>query len=244
LSGQEWVRALNRIETREDLPITFGGGEPTLHPDFYFIVNELYDRGHKMDLLTNGMFHIDIFMRQVDPGIFKRNSPYASIRVSYHPETMSAEGVLYRVKKMLDRGYHIGIWSVDHPKYKKEISSFSDESRKLGIDFRLKDFLGMYEGKLYGHYKYSGACRGENQKEVICKTSELLIGPDGNVYRCHADLYGNKVPVGHILDDNFQILDIHRLCVSGYGFCSPCDVKIKFDRFQIMGHCSVEIKER
>ena len=41
LDGESWVKALNKIVTRPDLPVTLQGGEPTLHKDFYYIVNNI-----------------------------------------------------------------------------------------------------------------------------------------------------------------------------------------------------------
>lgn len=35
ISGEEWVNALNKIDSRPDVPITFSGGEPFLHKDFF-----------------------------------------------------------------------------------------------------------------------------------------------------------------------------------------------------------------
>jgi len=241
LTGQEWVRSLDRIVSRPDLPITLGGGEPTFHPDFFYIVNELHDKGHKLDLLTNSIFHVDTFMRQISPAVFKRPAPYASIRVSYHPETMVAENVLRRVKKLLDAGYHIGIWSVNHPQYKDDLMEFADACDRHGIDFRLKEFLGTFDGKMCWTSKYLGACDGKATQLVDCKTTELIVGTDGAVYRCHSDLYDDRAPIGSLLDESFDIQDIYRSCTM-FGTCNPCDVKVKFDRFQQIGHCAVDIK--
>ena len=41
LSGRDWISGLNRIISRDDLPITFQGGEPALHKDFIYIVNNI-----------------------------------------------------------------------------------------------------------------------------------------------------------------------------------------------------------
>ena len=41
ISGEEWVKALNKIEPKEGVPVTFSGGEPFLHPDFIYIINNL-----------------------------------------------------------------------------------------------------------------------------------------------------------------------------------------------------------
>jgi len=67
---------------------------------------------------------------------------------------------------------------------------------------------------------------------VRCRTTELLIDPGGDVFRCHRDLYSGETPIGNILDPEFYIDEGFRECDS-YGFCNPCDVKLKTNRFQI-----------
>ena len=79
-------------------------------------------------------------------------------------------------------------------------------------------------------------------KRCRCRTSDVIIGPDGGVYRCHHDLYKDFQPIGHILDPEFIIEDRFREC-SSFGDCNPCDVKVKTNRFQIHGHTSVEIED-
>ena len=111
----------------------------------------------------------------------------------------------------------------------------------MGIDFRTKEFLGELRGKVYGTYKYQAGLNG-NPKKALCRTTELLIAPDMSVYRCHADLYNQRNPLGHLLDPEFRIEDKPRTC-EWFGLCNPCDIKTKFDRFQEMGHCAVEVKE-
>jgi len=78
-------------------------------------------------------------------------------------------------------------------------------------------------------------------KKVLCRTTELIIGPNGNIYRCHSDLYANRKPIGNLLDSDFEIEDKFREC-DFYGHCNPCDIKIKTNRFQQFGHTSVKIK--
>lgn len=246
LSGDDWVTHLSRIVTRPDLPITFGGGEPTLHPDFYYIVKELHRKNIPMDLLTNCQFDISEFAYQLSPSVFNRDAPYASIRVSYHPETMDMYELIDKVHILSQNNYHIGIWAVNHPKWQEEINRCWALCNTLRIDFRLKEFLGIYEGRIYGTYKYPNACFNAVPglgKKVVCKTSELIIGPNGNVYGCHADLYHNEYDhYGHITDENFIIHDDYVVC-NKFGYCNPCDIKLKFNRFQKEGHCSVSIKE-
>jgi MoaA/NifB/PqqE/SkfB family radical SAM enzyme len=240
MSGVEWIKGLNRIVSRDDLPVTLQGGEPSLHPDFLKLVNGLKPELN-IDILTNLQFDIEAFMEAVPPSRVKRNAPYASIRVSYHPETMDLENVIAKVLRMLEKGYSIGIWAVAHPKYQAVVEAARARCAKLGIDFRFKEFLGEYEGRLYGQYKFDGACDRKFKKRVLCRTTELLMDSAGHVFRCHADLYSGNNPVGHILDPDFRLDETFRPCEI-FGHCNPCDVKVKTNRFQKFGHTSVEVK--
>lgn len=240
LTGDEWLRGLNRIISGPDLPITLQGGEPTLHKDFVKIVNGIR-KDLNVDVLTN-LRDEKIFLEGIAPNRLKRKSPYASIRVSFHPEQMDIAELKNKVLAMLKNGFSVGIWGVTHPLQKSDIKSAQKLCRKKGIDFRTKEFLGEYKGKMYGQYKYHEAVTKRIRRNVMCRTTELLIGPDGSVYRCTADMYEDRRPIGHILDSNFQIEDKFRPC-SWFGHCNPCDIKLKTNRFQKFGHCSVKIKE-
>ena len=241
ISGEQWIKGLNRINSHDDLPITLEGGEPSLHPEFYYILNGIKPE-LKIDLLTNLKFNIDDFLDNVRPERFRRDAPYASIRVSYHPEQMDLDKTINDTLRLFNAGFSIGIWAVMHPLYTRHIHEAQEKCRKSGIDFRTKEFLGEYKGRLYGSYKYAGSCKESTPHNTVeCKTSELIIGTDGNIYRCHSDLYGQRIPIGHLLDPLFQIDERFRTC-ENFGYCNPCDVKIKTNRFQIYGHTSVEIK--
>ncbi|MBN1676455.1 MAG: radical SAM protein [Kiritimatiellae bacterium] len=240
MSGPDWVRALNRIESRPDLPVTLQGGEPSLHPDFCAIINGLRP-DLNIDILTNLQFDVDAFMRHVKPERVKRDAPYASIRVSYHPETMDLRAVKRKTLRLLANGYSVGIWAVRHPSTVDEIDRAQRECVEAGIDFRVKEFLGYHEGQLYGTYKFPGALACRQGERVECRTTELLIGPAGNVYRCHSDLYADRTPIGRLDDPAFVVEDVYRPCIH-YGLCNPCDVKTKTNRFQQYGHTSVDIR--
>jgi len=247
---------LNRIESRPEVPITFGGGEPLIHKDFTYIINNLKPELN-IDILTNLTYKkgIEKLLEDVNPDRIKRNSPYASIRVSYHPEQMSdGRELVKNVKKLKDAGFSIGIWSVLYPSPEDlaAINQMQFICRDSGIDFRLKDFTGKYEGKddnensfsiTYGNYsKYSDSVFQEKTKNCLCKTTELLIGPDGGAYRCHRDLYAEQFSIGKINNPDFQVKDIFRPC-GKYGQCHPCDVKVKTNYKQEIGHTSVEIED-
>jgi radical SAM protein with 4Fe4S-binding SPASM domain len=75
----------------------------------------------------------------------------------------------------------------------------------------------------------------------MCRNRELLVGPEGSVFKCHRDLYHNELPIGNILSPEDIELYKFREC-HHYGKCNPCDIKQKTNRFLQTGNCQVEIK--
>jgi sulfatase maturation enzyme AslB (radical SAM superfamily) len=241
LDYKKLIKGLLRIQTRDDLPITLCGGEPTVHSHFYSIVNTLHKEGKTLDLLTNGMFDFATFKKKVKPGTFSRKAKYASIRISLHQTTDMYKMVLL-ARSLMYCGHTVGIWGIDRPDFKEKNEKCKELCNRFRIDFRLKEFLGIYKGRLYGTYKYTNAVHKEVTQEVNCKPSELLIAPDGYVYSCHANLYAHRNDTCNIMDNVISNLDNYHYCTQ-FGKCNPCDIKTKFNRFQEEGHCAVEIFE-
>lgn len=241
IPGSRWIQGLNRLRSRPDLPVTIQGGEPSLHPDFLDILCGVRTDLH-LDVLTNLQFDIHAFMRRVPPDRIRRDAPYASLRVSYHPEVMRLDDLRPKVLELLRHGYSVGIWAVEHPAHLEEVRRAQALCRDQGIDFRIKEFLGVHNGKLYGTYKYPEAVSGREQgRGVECRTTELIVGPTGAVFRCHSDMYQGRSPVGELCDPAFRIEDRYRPCHC-FGACNPCDIKVKTNRHQQFGHTSVEIR--
>ena len=234
MSVDDWIKGLNRIKTRSDLPITITGGEPTVFKGFYDMIDDIGGRIH-MDLLTNGKFDLKEFIHRIKRYQFDRNAKYASIRFSYHDGYTNLFQLLKTVFILKNRGYSVGIWAVDKGKFKNKV--IQAIARLLGIDFRLKEFLD----NKHGHYKYPEGLDGK-PKKCLCKPSEMLIAPDGRLFRCHYELYHGINSYGHILDKEVN-LPIDYIPCENFGHCSPCDLKLKHNRYQTYGHCSVEIKE-
>lgn len=242
LNGEDWIKGIRRISTRPDLPITIQGGEPTVHKSFYDIVSGINSE-IPLDLLTNLEIDAYTFCAKIPADRFKRKSPYASIRVSYHHGQSDFNKLVAKVKYMLDRGYHIGIWEVDNPDYHSEVIYRQQVAHSLGIDYRLKEFLGPHKGMVHGTYRYKDSVNSKVLRKCDCRTTELLIAPDGYIYRCHSDLYASRLSIGHILDPNFsgEMLGQWKSC-NVFGRCSSCDTKLKTDRHQTYNWTSVEIK--
>jgi radical SAM protein with 4Fe4S-binding SPASM domain len=266
ISGDQWIEGLNRIQSRPDVPVTLSGGEPSLHKDFIQIIRGIKPTLNR-ELLTNLQWSretLERFLDNVNPAWFNRDSKYPAIRASYHPEQMGeGKTLLENALQLQNKGFRVGIYSVQHPSSEnlQAITQMQFRCRDAGIDFRLKDFTGKFAGKddfgntfelTYGNYsKYPGSVFQDKTKECLCKPSELLIGPNGDVYRCHRDLFVEEHPVGNIWKTNYtecghpygyQITPGFRGC-DKFGQCHPCDVKSKTNNKQQLGHTSVEIKD-
>ncbi len=241
MPGEKWIEGLNRITSTEDLPVTIQGGEPGLHPDFIRIIKNIKE-DLNIDILTNLSFDVNEFIREIKPSCLNRGAPYPNIRVSYHPPHMDLDELVNKVTKLKRAGFSIGIFIILHPEFGEKITEAKRRCLELGIDCRTKDFLGEFNGKMHGRYLYPAAVGNTERKKCLCRTSELIIGPDGNIFRCHHDLYKSFPPVGNLLEPGFEIKDAFREC-GQFGDCNPCDIKVKTNRFQVYGHTSVEIKD-
>lgn len=240
LTAREWIMALNNIDTN-GLPITFGGGEPTQHREFYDIINGLKPRT-KIDILSNGTFNVKEFMLKIPKTRFHaRGYGYKPIRFSYHPKSTNPDSLIETCSALQSNGYPCGIFGLNHPDNLQKNIAMAEKCRSARTFFFVRDFLGWHENQLYGNFKYPHGLNG-NLKNCECKTSELLIDPEGSVYRCHRDLYSLLNPIGNILRMGFEIEDRFMPC-SNFGACNPCDLKRKASPDLSHNRCAVTIEE-
>jgi len=239
MSGDEWIAQLNKVDFR-DISLTLGGGEPTIHKDFYKILNGLKD-DIKVDLLTNLQFDVDEFIKNTTPERFtdKDNPAYKSIRVSYHPSQMEPNELAAKAEKLQNAGYRIGIFGLTSPELGAQNNQMEEITRLKKLFFYPKEFMGEQDGQLYGTYKYPEGLSGKLEN-VVCKSKELLIAPDGLIYKCHRDLYKDEFATG-MLKHNLPKPQ-YRKC-SNFGDCNYCDIKLKMNHFLDGLDCQVDIKK-
>ena len=241
MTKDDWIGGLNRIQTRPGLPITLQGGEPTIYKYFYDVVNGIDER-IELELLTNLEIDVDKFCQNIPPNRFKRKfDDYPAIRVSYHHGQSKFQELLERVLELKRRGYSIAIWEVGHPGYINYVYERQTLATLIGVDYRVKEFLGPWNGKNYGTMGYADAVNSDKLRHCECKTSELLIAPDGHIFRCHSDLYAGRLPIGHLLDDEPPKLGEWRHCAV-YGRCNSCDIRVQDKSYKKKGHISVQIR--
>lgn len=211
LTPEQWVAALSRIPYRQDLPISLQGGEPMLYGKGKGLGEILAGVPHYFDLLTNFALQPEQFAASIAGQEHKlqRDAPYPSIRVSYHAAEMNrawhgrgfAE-LVDRCEALRDFGFRVspvkaesdvGIYMVAHPD-----NRVTDEMESIfrgRVPFETKEFLGVHDGRLYGHYLYPFStdliARGiaAETLECECRTTELLLDPLGFVWGCHYYLY-------------------------------------------------------
>ena len=245
LDPVSWIQGLNRLRVPEGVPLTLQGGEPFLYPGIWELLSHIQ---HKVDILTAlpPQVTVERFRKLGSLDWNRRVSPYPTIRVSFHQGQNDPRVLIRRIKELQEEcGLSIGLYHIDHPAYKELIQSVRAEARAEGIEFRTKAFLGAYQGKMYGEYKYPEACQGKGvlRENVWCRNTVFPIGPDGSIYKCHADLYAvrSHLALGNIRDEALQLKHQHRAC-SFYGLCSPCDIKVKTNHLQQFGYTSVDIR--
>lgn len=213
LTPEQWVAALNRIPASADLPITLQGGEPMLYWKGRGLGEILCGVDHHFDLLTNFALPPDRFAQSIrgQEHKLKRDAPYPSIRVSYHAEEMNRtwqnrgfSELVDRCVALSDHGFRVsaikhetdvGIYMVAHPD-----NQFTTEMQQIchgRVHFETKEFLGVHEGQLFGHYLYPLSTDliarkiASSTLTCECRTTELLIDPLGFVWGCHYYLYAS-----------------------------------------------------
>ncbi len=241
LEPSVWIEALNRLELPPGIPLTFQGGEPFIYKGIWEILDNIR---HKVDILTALPPQVTVErlkqLKTLDWN--KRESPYPTIRVSYHKDQNDYKKLIERIKE-LQKFLSIGLFHIDHPAYPEHINEIRAYAKKEGVEFRTKEFLGKWNGKDFLQYKYPDACDGKVVREhVMCKNTVYPIGPDGSIYRCHSDLYSKRreLIIGNIADPNLKLEHRYRDCAY-YGTCIPCDVKVKNNHLQKFGYTSVDI---
>jgi organic radical activating enzyme len=218
MTPKQWVEGLSRFPENEGLPITLQGGEPTVYFAASGLGELLKGTPHKFDLLTNLVLDTPRLEKNIDGQTKKlqRSAPYPSIRVSYHPSEMKrvwGENAFYKLVEQCENlakiGFNVtaekatsdvGIYMVAHPD--NHITQEELDYAKTRVPFETKEFLGSYNGELYGTYKYpcsTDLIENKHWHETLncdCRTTEVLIDPLGFVWRCHSFLYETwaKIP--------------------------------------------------
>jgi len=249
VSGKMWVEALNSITPRikkrflrpaKKKKISITGGEPTLHPDFVYIINNL-DNNWRITVTSNFIspfFEKDIrFLKQIK----KRRG--LKFNGSFHFLYTSIEKFIENVLKIKKAGLFVHtLFVVAHPGHIEEVQRYRRELLKIHPLVKLQRFLGHFQGKLYpcqegydieyqqqdGIYNYKDYQEGfsqKNKQDMFCRMNKVLFAPNGDIYNCHYKLYTRgKDKLGNLFEEDVRVIlpQDYFLC-QDFGFCNPCD---------------------
>ncbi|MDD5504146.1 MAG: radical SAM protein [Candidatus Omnitrophica bacterium] len=246
--GADWVEALNSLANRRKKrflrrakrkKISITGGEPTLHPDFAFIVNNL-DRDWAITVTSN-----------LFSPFYRNNSSIKSIsrrsglkfNFSHHFLYTPVDKFIDNLKRVKDGGLYVHIiFIVAHPDHIDDVKRYRDKLLKAHPLVKLQRFTGYYKNTLYpvengydiecqqqdGIRNYADYRQGfsqKNKEDMFCRMGKVLFAPNGDIYNCHYKLYtAHNDKFGNIFSKglNISMPSDFFLC-HDYGFCNPCD---------------------
>ncbi len=198
--ADEWVSSLNRIGR----DIVFTGGEPTLHPEFYEIVNGI-DPSLGIQIYTNFCFDSKEFIKRIERPV--------DVYGSYHPCAGKPEKIIKVIKTL--RNANISLSATHGVGERRQLDFLikaADEFEQNNIDFYINQ--DMFE-------KNKTLLKGKTKK-MSCTRKIILIAPDGTRYMCVSQMVRNVHPRENILKSKLIEDRISILCHE-YGNCSPCD---------------------
>ncbi len=249
VSGREWVEALNSITPRikkrffrpaKKKKISITGGEPTLHPDFAYIINNL-DNNWRVTVTSN--FISPFFEKDARPLKEVKKRKGLKFNGSFHFLYTPIERFIENVLKIKKAGLFVHtLFIVAHPGHIEEAKRHRKELLKIHPLVKLQRFLGSFQGKLYpcqegcgieyqqqdGIYNYKDYQEGfsqKNKQNILCRMNKVLFAPNGDIYNCHYKLYtGQEDKLGNLFaNDRHIVLPKGYFICRDFGFCNPCD---------------------
>ena len=221
--GEEWIRAINQIGR----PVIFTGGEPSLHPDFFTILDGIRPE-IEVAVFTNFSFDPHEYVRRVHRPV--------TFFGTYHPVSGPPDAFLKTIETLREKNAFRGyIHTVEWDKQKRYLDRSREAFLRVGWDpVRDRD-----------QYTLSDCASMKFRRTVHCSREIILIAPDGTRYLCVSKLLRQANPLENIFEAPLRKGVVSRLC-QDYGFCAPCDavgvtpMKVDERRFR---DCAAERKE-
>lgn len=240
MSGDKWIEIFNRLDT--NLSIILLGGEPVTHPDFYKIINGV-NPNVKFEMLSTFPIDANEFIKNVSPDRFMQGLPYAPLRITYQPESMDFDEVIFKTQQLKDSGFSVVLTFVNHPTIAPKTQQYKNKIESAGLKCTVRPFFGEYQGTIYGNNKYKNCIGMKETKHVKCKTLGVYIDTNGDVYGCcgKALIQKSEDKIGNFLDPNLKALEEKYYSCDMFGQCHQMDITYRFNRYEEWGSCGVDI---
>lgn len=240
VAPDQWIRALERIESKRRLVVTPCNAEPAIYEGCHEIINKGLNRFH-----TQFYTNLSTASREEIARFDKRDN--LSFYVSYHTGQMDIQEFIDNAKWLQANYNVINFHAPMYPPFKQRIERDAVIMKEQGVLLdTTHEYLGMYKGKMHYSYLLEGkkepgewltkrmanSLEGKPKKKVLCKTSfdqdsyfsrAHTVAPDGDVYTCWRFLYNHdkRGVLGSFFDPEFQFKDEYFEC-DQYGDCNIC----------------------
>lgn len=239
LSPFAWIRHLNRVVAQT--PVVFAGEEPALYSGFYTLLEGLRP-DMDIEIETALGFDFDDWLQRVPPERFDAARPAPVFRARFDPRSMDADEAIERALLLQGAGFSISLRVMLVPTHKAEALGAAERARAAGLDAATEPFFGRVDGRLFGQYTYRSACLGAHHP-VTCRSTQVLIAPDGGVFGCHHHLLAGVPPVAWLSEDHARLALPAQPC-DAFGDCEPRDVAVTVDQRGHLVRPPVEITPR
>lgn len=219
--ADEWIAGLNAIEPKP-FKIVLQGGEPTLHPGCFEIIEGL--RGfEEIHLYTNLFFDPAELAAKV-----KVNLPRLRIYASFHPPCeKDLKAYAERLRALMNLGQpnlvvrNALVRSPQNlPRFNEHVAAFAE----LGLSTDSLDFQGVVDGKLVPE-GYEEGFGLHSRKKVWCRCRQVNIAPNGELYNCATRVYRkDKASYGNLFSSEPLRFPAGFVPCDDYGFCNPCTI--------------------
>jgi len=230
LPVDRWVEALNRLDI-ETLDIS--GGEPTMQPDFFRMLERLNAR--RIAMTSNLVGDLTEFVQRISP------EKVFSITASLHPTGKMTNDVFTgKILLLKARGFNVTVNFVTYPEQMYMLPHYRAHFERLGFRFHVdpyaqtkffpysftqeeRDFLRPYIAQDRETF-FMKKPEAKEDALMLCSggRTHLNIQPNGDAYRCIFDKVEGLAKVGNIFDPAFEPYATDRPC-SDWWRCSGCD---------------------
>lgn len=231
LSLTEWRKIWNKVYERYGpVEIQISGGEPTIYPNFFSII-ELLSKKHKVSFMTNFSFEIDEFLSaQIPPST-------TGLGLSFHPLYSRVNNFIKKATRLEENNFDFTVYFLAYPPHISMLEKYERKFKKKNMEFRVLTFWGRYKGKEYPENytleekkKIKSLINDENEAEYnieqkspqgkLCYAGVNFanISHKGEVFRC-GPLAPDRGKLGSIIDANFALLEEPEVCDASFCQC-------------------------